>query len=452
MASSAEAMNRDKLRAMFTEFEGQFRGGPSNPGAVLRGIVTSMPQLEDAMVDAVGKGTLAGFRSSRDRKVAGDYDPEDMCIYIGAAKLREAAKSPVQADAIRYTLSHEIQHAVDRDAILEQDAAFRRDATQLIDSGSPRDYTPLLARYLKRSSEIEIGAEIAGFNAFADHVKGRNPDATLKDLYEASNQNLRMYVDVAKLSDTPYREKPGLTIDADLHIASTPENLSAMKRHFFDANEYHLTELGRAFDVLEALEAQALQAARQLDPQCEEPTLLVDCAQLGLRAQQLPAGFTDRQAKRDAPEPAAVGSPVADGEPVRKKSRMGEAPDGSDLVPVMPDQSGHPDHGFYTFLRGQLPESVPDNAVAHAMSIARSKGILDERHVEQGQVAYLPEHSSIVIGGNLLARQERVIMPLHVAPSMPLVAEELEAQRSRSAQSVSGVTPDAEQYASPQRH
>lgn len=458
MASSAEAMHRDRLRRMLDAFEADFgKPGKSNPGTSLRALVTGMPQLEAAMVDAVGKGTLEGFRASTDRSVAGDYDPDDKCIYIGATRLREAAKSPVQADGVRYTLAHEIQHALDRGAIVDQDAAFRRDAAQLIRSGSPRDYTTLLASYVQTSSEIEIAAEIAGFNAFADHVKRRKPDATLEDLDKASHQNMQMYVDVDRWADTPYKPKPGLTIDKDLHIASTPENLSAMRRHYFDANDYHLAELDRAFGILRKMEAQALATARSADPQCEAPTLLVDCARLGLRPIHLPDGFADRQAKRDAPEPSAVLVPVVESDAGQKKPRiMTAVPDAAMPMPapapVTPDRSGHPDHDFYTFLRRQLPGEVPDNAVAHAMSIAKSKGIVDASFVEQGQVAFVPEERTIMIGGTLQARQERVILPIDNAQSMPLVAEELQAQRSRAAQSASGGSPEVAQLSSLQRH
>ncbi|MFZ5636999.1 MAG: hypothetical protein ACOY82_10515 [Pseudomonadota bacterium] len=445
---------------MIDAFEAGFgKPGKSNPGTSLRAIVTGMPPLEAAMVDAVGKGTFEGFRASTDRQVAGDYDPDDKCIYIGAARLREAAKSETQADGVRYTLAHEIQHALDRDAIVDQDAAFRQGATRLIQSGSPRDYTTLLANYLQRSSEIEIAAEIAGFNAFADHVKTRKPNATLGDLDKASHQNMQMYVDVDRWSDTPYRPKQGLTIDGDLHIASTPENLSAMKRHYFDANRYHLVEFDRAFRVLREMEAQALATARSADPQCEAPSLLVDCARLGLRPGHLPEGFTDRQAKRDAPDPSAAQVPVVEPESdaSHKKPRiMPAAPDGaapmSAPAPLTPDRSGHPDHDFYTFLRGQLPGEVPDNAVAHAMSIAKSKGIVDASFVERGQVGFLPETRTIVIGGTMQVRQERVVLPVDSAQSMPLVAEELQAQRSRAAQSASGGSTEVAQVSSLQRH
>lgn len=442
MAASVEAMNRERLRGMFADFESGFREGKKNPGTVLRRIVTEMPKLEEHMLEAVGKGTLAGFRSSsRGQKTAGDYDPEDGCIYLRAAHLREAADSTKHADGIRYTLAHEIQHALDKDAIVNQDAALRSGAERLIAGGSPRDYTALLQKYLEASVQIEVEAEIAGFNAFADHVKSRIPDATLHDLYEASPQNLRMYVDTNKSLGVSYLPKEGLSIDEKLRIASTPENVSAMTRHFFDANDYRSDELGRALKILGEIEMQAPTSMHQPDPFAPRPAVHVDCGALGIDPGLLPDGFIDGR----APERAQAQ------EPDRKRLKLSE--DASEPPAIAPDQPSHPDHAFYRFLRERLPDdAVPDNAVAHAMLLAKSKGILDAQHVAEAQVGFVENNRSIAIGGNLLSRDQNVLMPVDVAFPMQRVAEELESLRSGQSQSALPSAPQAVQGPFTPRH
>ncbi len=437
----------ERLNTMLDRFEAAHRTDTANPGANLRTIIENTPQLRADLLESISRGNLETFEGIVGPRPLGYYNADHRALAVSLDQLDDAARSTQAANSIRFTLGHEIQHGVNRQDIFDQDQTLRDQARATARTPSPHDYTEALQAYNATSRSIETTAEIAGFNTLASYVTARNPQATLKDLYDASPDDMRMYIhrDLAASPPT-YTARPGLTIGEDLKIASTPENLEAMGRLFYDANGYPPREVGRAIGMIRQEEVAALAEARSVDPRAPAPEIRVDLDALGLSGARLPAGFTDSSRPRPeregaqqeaAPQGPAQQASPQQGSPQQSPAQQSSAPDapGAPDHGADPRSAAHPDHGYFQALRDRLPASVPDNAVAQAMLLAKGEGMTDFSKVNPQEVAFAD--GKVWIGGQ--SPGVRVGADIAQAPSMEQVGESLKSQPPPAAM----VLPDA---------
>ncbi len=370
------------------------------------------------------------------------------------------------ANHVRYTLSHEVQHALDYESIARQESKLAERVGEKISAHAPRDYTDALLEYDSASKRIEVSAEIAGFNAFADHVKRTRPQATLLDIYHASEMDARMFIEVRNVRGTETAKAKGeLQIDGDLHIVDTPKNREWMEKHYYRLNGYPKDEIGRAVSKIISLEKQEVERRREQtgDASIELPPMGATQKTLGVRM-KFPREFINITRDRSLPplqDEAAIGSSEA--MPNKKRNRTdddsafdpelletvskrpkssGSAQDAGKAPPPVatPDDERHPDHAFYRFLRNALPPEVPNNAVADAMSRAKAAGIPDVDHIAHrehgppGAKEVLLKDGAIWIGGDERTGLARVGIRLDEAESMQDVAASLDEQRVQSMQ------------------
>lgn len=393
------ATPEEKLEKMLTDFEAANKTATTNPGKNFRDLVENTPQLKTDILESIRKGNLEKFEAISGTSPLGYYDADGKALAVSADQLNSSSRSTQTANSIRFTLGHEIQHGVNRQDILDQDQAVRDGAKITARTPSPHDYTDALKTYNETSRKIETTAEIAGFNTLASYVTSKNPSATLKDLYDASPDDMRMYVN-RDLSTSPptYAAKPGLTIGADLQIASTPANVETMGKLFYDANGYPPNEVGRALGMIAKEERDALVDARRTDPTRAAPDINVDLKTLGLSGMPLPGGFTDSSRPRLQAEETGVSPPAQD-----------------------PRNAGHPDNAYFQALRDKLPSSVPDNAVADAMLQAKKEGMSEFSKVNPDEVGV--SNGKIWISGNTPGF--RVGVDPAQSPPMEQVAKDL---------------------------
>ncbi|WP_242112166.1 hypothetical protein [Luteimonas aquatica] len=395
-----------KLDDMLKDFEAAHDTKTVHPGQNLRGLIDKTPELKADILESIKKGNLEKFENLSYPGAVGTYDAEAKTLAVSVDQLKNADKNVQSANTLRFTLGHELQHGVNRQDILDQDAKLRKDAAAIANGPSPHDYTSVLKDYDKKSRELETTAEIAGFNTLAESVKRQNPKATLKDLYDASPTDMQMYID-ADLSKKPatYTAKPGLTIGSDLKIdPAKKENVEAVGKLFYDANGYPTGEISRAVGMVQDEEAKAQAAALAKNPAATAPEIRVDMKALGISG-TLPPGFTDTSKPRLQPD-----APGA------------QAQDAQD-----PRSQGHPDHNYYQMLRDKLPSSVPDNAVAHAMYLAKQDGMTEPSKVDPSHVSY--SNGSVWVGGTTPGY--RVELNPAQSPPMAEVAGQLDTQRTQ---------------------
>lgn len=403
------ATPEERLNDMLDRFEAAHRTDTRNPGAHLRGLIESTPQLKAELLESVRRGHLDGIVGIDGDRPLGAYSAEQRLLAVSLGQLNDAPANTHIANSLRFTLGHEGRHAVDGQAILDQNDALRDQARATARSPSPHDHTETLRAYDATSRTLETRAEIAGFNTLASYVTARNPQATLKDLYDASPDDMRMYIrrDFS-VSPPAYVAKPGLTIGADLQIASTPENVAAMGRLFYDANGYPATETAIALRTVCNEEIAALAEARAADPRAPAPEIRVNLTELGFPGAALPPGFTDSSRPRFEPQMAPQDS----------------APQAPVHGALDPRSASHPDNGFFQALRERLPASVPDNAVARAMYLAKGEGMTDFTKVNPQEIALAD--GKVWIGGH--APGVRIGADIAQAPPMDQVGQDLKSQ------------------------
>lgn len=403
-----------KLDRMLTDFSALHDSATTHPGRNLRDLIDKTPELKAVVLESIKNGNLDKFENLNYPGAVGSYDADNKAMAVSVGQLGNADRNVQSANTLRFTLGHELQHAVNRQDILDQDANFKAQAAVTAGQPSPHDYTQALKDYNAKSREIETKAEIAGFNMLAAEVTRQNPKATLKDLYDASPNDMQMYID-ADLSKTPatYTPKPGLTIGADLKLASTPQNVETMGKLFYDANGYPQREVGRAVGMIQDAEATA---ARN-NPGRAAPEIRVDLKEIGISG-TLPPGFTDTSKPRLQPQPAEAAP--AEAAPARDAAAPG-------LSARDPRNAANPDHSYYQMLRDKLPGSVPDNAVAQSMYDAKLGGLTDPSKVDPNRIGF--SNGNVWVGGNTPGFQ--VGTNAAQSPPMEQVAERLDTLRQQ---------------------
>ncbi len=299
---------QEKLDAMLDAYQAAHKTSTTDPGKQLRELIETTPGLKDTFLDQIDKDRLKEFVPLTTPGALGTYDAYDKTMAVSIDQLNTAAGGDVQiANSLRFTLGHEINHAVTRDARLTEDKTLKDSIESIAASPSPHDYTATLKAYNDSARSREVGAEIAGFNVLAGYVRSKNPSATLKDMYDASPNDMAMYVDKDE-SKTPatYTPKAGLTLDSDLKMASTQANIDAMGEHFYKATGYPERKIGGALDRIATAEQDALRIARISDPGHVAPEIRVDLKTVGAETVPLPTGFTDTSSPRLQP-PAQPG-------------------------------------------------------------------------------------------------------------------------------------------------
>lgn len=403
---------QEKLDAMLDTYQATHKTATTDPGKQLRELIETTPGLKATFLDQIDKGHLEKFVPLATPGALGTYSAYDKAMAVSVDQLNDAARGNVQtANSLRFTLGHEIDHAVTRDARLAEDRTLETSVNRIAAGPSPHDYTATLKTYNESVRSREVGAEIAGFNALAGYVRDKNPAATLKDMYDASPNDMQMYVNV-DLSKTPatYTPKPGLTLGPDLKMASTPDNVAGMGKYFYEATGYPERKVGGALNYIAGVEQEALRTARIADPSHAAPEIRVNLKTVGAETAPVPGGITDTSPRLAPAVPST--SPGGD----RSDPRMEGAPGATD-----PRTPGHPDNAYFQLLRDKLPSSVPDNAVAHAMLQAKQDGMNEPSKVNPSEVGLID--GKIWINGNTPGF--RVGVDPAQAPPMEQVAKDL---------------------------
>ncbi|RMH91115.1 hypothetical protein EBB59_08205 [Lysobacter pythonis] len=392
---------------MLLEFESNYDSSAGHPGRNLRELIEKTPEAKADILESIRRGNLEQFESLDDSGAVGSYSAAARALAVSLEQLKIADKNVQAANTLRMTLGHELQHGVNRQDIIDQDMKLRDEAAVIARGPSPHDYTAILRDYNVKSRELESMAEIAGINTLADSVRRDNPGAMLKDLYDAAPYDMAMYINV-DMSKSPvvYTPRPGLIIGDDLKIdSSREENVEAVGQLFYDANGYPEQEVSGAIDIITYVESQARAAALANDPLHGAPEIHVDLKALGVSdTLPLPLGFTN------ASKPRLEQASVVQGQGTRA-----------------PDSPGHPDHDYYRMLRERLPDSVPDNAVAYAMYLAKADGMTDPSKVDANRISYV--NGNVWVFGTVPGY--RVGLDPAQSPQMTEVIGQLDEQRAQ---------------------
>jgi hypothetical protein len=274
-----------KLEQMLVDFE---KAHP-DAGKNFRTLLAETPALKANLLEAIGKGNLdkiGPMPAGAPAGALGVYNAADKSIGLPVALLDVADKDKKLGNTMRMVLTHESEHAVNKQAIEKSGADFKAKLEAVAKGPSPHDYTNVLKERGDSLRLREATDQIGGFNAVAAHVRKENPTATpaqlYKKLYESSPE-MEPYFDVA---GTPpkqtYAPKAGLTLGKDGQIAETKANIEAMGKYFYDARPYNQTYGVAGLRAALQVEGQEQAADRAADPKYKPPEVRVNLKALGL--------------------------------------------------------------------------------------------------------------------------------------------------------------------------
>lgn len=206
-----------------------FRSQPGVTDAHYRNlvdVVTSSPLLTERFNLAVANKHISRLEPLSQANAGGAFNPATKAISL---PLDSLATADSQNDMI-FVLAHEIQHSFNHQKTHEATQKFLDDAENQAKQKGVRDYTDETEALLRENRKDEASAEIAGFNAVISSLKLQKANLSLKDFYSATNY-MRDFIDN---ENEIYTLKSNLTLNQDMTLSETDQNLEAMGKHYFD--------------------------------------------------------------------------------------------------------------------------------------------------------------------------------------------------------------------------
>lgn len=274
-----------KLEKMLADYEKSY----PDAGRNFRTLIDETPSLKTNLLDAIAKGNLeklGPMPAGSPAGALGTYSPNDKAIFLPEALLARTDKDPVLGNTMRMVLTHESEHAINKQAIEKSGKDFIVALEAVAKGPGPHDYTAALKAKGDADRLREATDQIGGFNAVAAHVRKQNPTATPQQLCAklyASSPEMAPYFDVGgKVPNLTYTPKAGLTLDKEGQLAKTPANIEAMAKHFYDARPYQ--QVYGVNGLRTALAVESVQQAKDAaaDPKYVAPEVRFNLKELGL--------------------------------------------------------------------------------------------------------------------------------------------------------------------------
>lgn len=203
------------------------------------------PALVTQINAAVASDDLRGFSLlPAGTHAGGQYDPTGRTLQLPASIMTSPA-APARFDPgeLTFVAGHELQHAINRPTVAAAYTAFDTDVNRIGRSAQAvHDYTPPLNTLLAANRNDESTANIAGYNATVDMLRGtnggRNP--TYEEIYRANPGRMQDVIAVTPGTPQTYALRPGYTLNADMTMtpgtanATGVTNTQAMGQYYFD--------------------------------------------------------------------------------------------------------------------------------------------------------------------------------------------------------------------------
>jgi hypothetical protein len=306
LAAAKPKTSEEKLEDIIKAFEAKTKTKTENPAENLRELLNSSPDLKKRILDAVDKGVLTSFQALDPKSGAGgSYDPDNKSIQLPMSVLKNSSTDKGAKAELTFVMGHEIQHSFNSTQTAKITSDFVAGVEKLASSNTkPHDYTSLVSNFIGSSRKDEASAHIGGFNAISSQVLKDNPKASLKDLYDASPGRMGDFINrTGTAPKFEYAMKEGLTINKDLTITASKENVEAMGKYYFD-KPASVSQLGpnRNLDYknyygdyavrVVAEYEKAYQAANlKADPKYVAPDVQLNMKQLGFKEKLIEQGL-----------------------------------------------------------------------------------------------------------------------------------------------------------------
>lgn len=245
----------------------------------LRSAITSAPSLVNQLNTAAQQGDLLAFGVlPAGTNASGEYDPDNLRIDLPLSMLDRS-----QAADTTMTLAHEAQHALNRQEAETAQQKFEAETLAAARPGGSGDYTGAITGLIQATRRDEAGAELAGWNALVEHVRGKNPRATLRHIAQEIPGYNDSFVE-RHGTYGQYQARSNLHFRPDLKLDPTEQNIEAMGQNYFDQPDSGLGQAGRgSYANLYGAWAIGVSAQVQRDFQPPLPGVPEQPMQLNLR-------------------------------------------------------------------------------------------------------------------------------------------------------------------------
>ena len=420
----------------------------------LQAVINASPVLVDQVNNAVAAGHLRQFAPLTHTNAGGEYDGQSKTMHLPLAMLTTPAPGqlPFDAGEPTFVLGHELQHGFNHAATTQAYQTFFNEVRQKAQEPTgPRDYTVAAFNLIAANRRDEAGAEIAGWNAIVDRVKGTNPNPGLQDIYEEQPGRMRDFIDRSGTNPNyTYSLKPNLTLNPDFTLSATTSNLEAMGQNYFDKPPINPGGLGHHgnSDYANYYGAYAVGVAAELErhynplqPGVTSPQMALDLPQLrlteklmeenginlGSNTQPMPyfdssttpptAGlFQHTQTTHQHTIPIAAHALEVERAALRQQ--------GTTLQRSDPSQADHPDHALYQQIRSGVEKLQPHSGrnddpasegrmTASLLVLAKQSGLERVDHVVLSE-----QRGDLQKGENVFLAQGQLADPAHTRTMM----------------------------------
>ncbi len=234
---AAPSAPEEKLDKILKDFGDANKTADNNPGDDLRKLLDDSPDLKKRILDSVDKGFLTNFKALPPNSgMGGSYESGTKAINLPMDVLKGANTEAADKGELVFVMGHEIQHSFNAAETKKTTKDFLDGVETVAKSkAGPHDYTKLTGDFIESSRKDEASAHIGGFNAIVSQAKKANPETTLKDIYNTSSGRMSDFIDqTGAKPNYNYTLKPGLTLNADMTMPYSADNIAAMGKYYFN--------------------------------------------------------------------------------------------------------------------------------------------------------------------------------------------------------------------------
>lgn len=209
--------------------------------AMLYSVVNGSPALAEQFSAAVAAGHLRDFSLlPADTHAGGTYSGSEKSINLPVRLLAPRVGSEAYGAAeLTFVLGHEIQHGFNHEATSAAYSRFDEDVR--VAANGDHDHTEAISNLISANRRDEASAQLSGWNALVGMVRNANPNATLRDVYDA-NLRSRDFLTVDDATGDPV-VRPQLALSPDRTLGASDANLEGMGQLYFD-KQPHQSALG----------------------------------------------------------------------------------------------------------------------------------------------------------------------------------------------------------------
>ena len=252
----------------------------------LRRVIIGSPALSDQFNAAVAAGHVQRFSLlPAGTNAGGTYDGIEKTINLPARILSPASGSGSYGAAeLTFVLGHELQHGFNHAATSAAYTLFDEEVRGAATGN--HDYTDAIGNLISANRRDEASAQLAGWNALVGMVRTENPDASLRDVFDASPRT-RDFLTLDPGTGAAV-QRPQLTFATDNTLSASSANIEAMGRIYFDKppqqsalGHHGNSDYANYYGAYAVGVASRLEASRAVEG--EPPQMKLDMNRLGLQ-------------------------------------------------------------------------------------------------------------------------------------------------------------------------